>query len=252
MRITKLIALTSTIAVLATQTGVVVAQSATPGAKRTVTQEQRMANLKTRADTEINRRLTTLNNLSAKINASTKLTAADKTTLATVISTDITNLTALKAKIDADTDLEVLRTDVQAVVKDYRVYALVVPKAALLLSADKVMATVDKIAALQTKLQDRITQAKNAGVDVSAMNTALADMQTKLADAKAQVQAAHDSVISLTPDGYPGNKPTLLAGRKDLQAARLDLVAASQDAKTILQALRAANILNKTATPSAR
>ncbi|MBI3495588.1 hypothetical protein HY065_03105, partial [Candidatus Berkelbacteria bacterium] len=62
----------------------------------------KMANLKARADKEIDRRITELNIILNKINGFQKLSDSDKSAMTQSVQTEITNLTNLKTKIDAD------------------------------------------------------------------------------------------------------------------------------------------------------
>lgn len=204
-----------------------------------------MTRAKTKADTEIDRRIKALTELNTRVSAMTKVTADFKQNLATNIQTQITGLTALKAKIDADEDGATLRTDVQSVTQAYRVFALVMPQARIAAAADREATIINMLAGIGTKLQARIAAAGTAGVDVSAMNTALTDMGTKLASAQTHAQAAVNNSATLTPDGgdkdkMKTNTDALVAARKEVEAARQDLVAARKDVDVILKGLRAA------------
>jgi F0F1-type ATP synthase membrane subunit b/b' len=242
--------------VLAVETGTRAASAAAKLqdrlAQKDANQQARVTNLKAKADAEINRRLTTLNNAVNRINNAKKLSAADKASLTTLIQSDITNLTTLKAKIDADTDLAVLKTDIESIVKDYRIYAMAMPKVELIALSDAILSNSDNLNNIITKFQDLINKAQSEGKDMSKAQTALADMQAKLADAKTQAQSVHDSVMPLTPEGYPGNKSTLESARNNLKTAKGDLQAARADAKMIITALRAALGKTKEGTPAAK
>lgn len=210
-------------------------------------QEERMVNLKARADKEIDRRLTALNAIKTKINAIKRLTTDQKSAMTTAIDQNITDLTALKTKINADTDPTTLQADVKSIVDSYRVYALFIPKIHILTAGDAITDLLTKLNALETKLETRIAEAKTAGNDVAALETALAEMKTKLADAKTQSDNAVSTVTSLEPAGYPGNKGSLQTALGLLKTARADIVTAKQDAKTIVNGLKAI----KTPTPTA-
>lgn len=198
----------------------------------------RVTNLKTKADKEIDRRLAVLNNLVQRINSINKLSDSSRSELLLLVQTDITTLTNLRDKIEADTDLSVLKTDVQSIVKDYRVYVLARPKIGLVIAADTVLANADKLTTISAKLQTRITQEQSAGKDVSALESTYKDMQAKIADAQTQAKNAQSTVASLTPEGYPANKSTLLSALKMLKTARQDLQAARNDAHTIIQGIK--------------
>lgn len=215
------------IAVLALGTSSVYAQ--TPATRGAARQETNMTRLKTRADAEITRRVDALNQLLTKINAMARITSDQKTTFANGINGQVSTLNTLKAKIDADTDIAILRTDVQSIVKAYRIFALYMPQVNIMAHADRLLALVDEMNAISTKLQTRLG---------GATNPLMTDRAAKLADATTQANNAIAAVTPLTPDGYPGNKTTLQSAQKMLQTARQDLVAAEKDATQIRQSLK--------------
>lgn len=205
---------------------------------RAVRQDNRMTLLKTRADNELTRRITSLTRLITTIGAMKRLTSDQKATLTSQMQTEITNLNTLKTKIDGDTDIATLRTDVQSIVKSYRVYALFLPQIQIIAYADRLMGVVDDMNVLVSKLQTRVDGVKSSGKDTSSMQSLLDDMKAKLTDADTQAQNAINAVLPLTPDGYPGNKTTLQSARSMLQAARTDMKTATKDAQQVRQSLK--------------
>ncbi|MDE2590691.1 MAG: hypothetical protein KGL95_13615 [Patescibacteria group bacterium] len=201
-------------------------------------QDTRITDLKTRADNEITRRITSLQTLTTKLGNMKHLTATQVSSFTTEVNTEISNLTALKAKIDADTDLTTLRTDVQSIIKSYRVYALFLPQVNILAAADRALYVVDMFNALYTKLSQRIQQAQAAGNNVTTLTATLADMQTNITNAQTTAQQIITTVTPLTPDGYPGNRTTLQSARSMFKQVYTYFVAARKDAKTIIQTLR--------------
>src|ERR1035437_4044241 len=75
-------------------------------------------------DCEINRRFTTLTDLSAKITASKVMTSSDAAALQGGIGSTRSGLTSLKSTIDSETDVKALRADITKIATDYRVYLL--------------------------------------------------------------------------------------------------------------------------------
>lgn len=202
-----------------------------------VKMEKKVGTLQERANREITRRIASLKMLIGRLNNLKRISADQKATLVTQVQTEIDNLTALQAKIKADTDIETLKTDVQSIVTSYRIYALFMPKIAILAMAERLDAAVDQMTDLTTKLQTRIEAAKSAGKEVGALQSTVIAMQKKIADAKTQEQNAINVVLPLTPDGYPGNKSTLQDARKMLQKGHQDLVEARKDSKVIIKGL---------------
>ena len=66
-----------------------------------------------------------------------KVSANEKTAIANEVQTEISNLTALNTKIQADTDLTTLKTDIQSITEDYRIFMLVIPQGRIEVAADK-------------------------------------------------------------------------------------------------------------------
>lgn len=213
----------------------------TPGAKAAA-REATMTRLRNRADTEITRRVNALTKLINLINAMKRLTTDQKSSFTTGIQGQITALNALKAKIDADTDLSTLRTDVQSIVTSYRIFALYMPQVSIMAHADRLLAIVDEMNTISSKVKARVDAAQSAGVDTTAMQALMTDRAAKIADASTQAQNAIAAVLPLTPDGYPGNKTTLTSARTMLVTARQDLQKALQDVQEIRKLLRAAGV----------
>lgn len=193
--------------------------------------------LKDKASKELDRRISSLNKLLTRINGIKRLTADQKSTLTTQVQNEISNLNALKTKIAGDTDIATLRTDVQSIVKSYRIYALFIPKIYIIVNADRLVDIADEMTQIAGKLQARIDAAKVAGNDTTEMQNLLSDYNAKIADAKTQAQNAINLVMPLIPDGFPGNKTTLQSARTTLQTARADLRDARKDTQQIRQIL---------------
>jgi chromosome segregation ATPase len=206
----------------------------------TTTTAQRLANLKTKGAAEIDRRIANLSAALEKLTAGTKLTAADKATLTKQIQDEVTGLTALKTKLAADTDLAMTRTDVQSIVTEYRVYALMLPKARMAASADRFTVVEDKLTALHDELQTKVDAAKTAGKDTTAMQASLDDMKAKIASAKTKSGSLVTQLLALQPTDYNANHTVLAGYRDSLKGAHTDLKTARDDAKSVIDALKSA------------
>jgi len=192
-----------------------------------------------RATAEIDRRVASLQKLEARVQTMNRVSASSKTSLKASLDSQITVLTDLKAKIAADTDDATLKADIQSITKSYRIYMLVMPQAAILATADRVMTTTDLMTELNTKLKTRIDAAATAGKDVSAVTTSYTSMQAHVADAKVHAQAAIDLSATLKADNgtdavMTANQQALKDARAKLNAARDDLKAARKDAASIV------------------
>lgn len=206
--------------------------------KAAVNVDQKVADLQKRGDTEIERRIVALNQLIERIDKIRKLSATQKTELKAKVQTEIDTLNALKAKIDADTDIDTLRADVKSIVESYRVFVVFMPQIKLIAAADRLLTVAANLSAISTKLQTRITEAEASGKDVTQLNSYLTDLNTKVTDANTQANAVITDALTLTPEGYPGNKTTIQTLRGKIKTGTSDVQAARKDAQSILKQLK--------------
>lgn len=205
----------------------------------TANEQTRLQNIISKGDQEIARRLASLATLAAKINAATRLTASDKTTLTNEVNDTISGLNTLKTKLDSETTIAAARTDVQDIYTEYRVYALVAPKINLVKVADDQQVAEQKLATLIQKLQSRITTAQSKGKEVTALQNALNDMTTKVNAAQSISSSIQSKVIGLQPTDYNSDHAILSGDSAQLKSAHADNQAAYQDAKQIVAGLKA-------------
>jgi hypothetical protein len=196
--------------------------------------------LKAFGDCEINRRFTTLTDLSAKITTSKVITSSDAAALQGEISSTRSGLTSLKATIDAETTVIALKADITKIATNYRVYLLVVPQVNLVNAADGVLAAQTRFAGINTKLTAAIAAAKAAGKDTTAAQTALTAMNASVTAAVGLATPLPASLLALTPAQYNGGTagPVLAGARTALGTARTDLKNAIASAKACRDALK--------------
>jgi hypothetical protein len=204
----------------------------------TTAQQQDLQNIINKGNQEITRRLDTLETLSSKISAATKITASDKSYLTAEVSTEATGLTSLKTQLDADTTLATARTDAQSIITEYRVYALVVPKVWLVKTADDQQLTESQLTTLAQKIQTKITADQTAGKAVTSLQTELNDMTTQIANALKISSTIETNVLPLQPSDYDNDHTILSGDAAQLNTAHGDNVAAYTDAKNIIASLK--------------
>lgn len=194
---------------------------------------------KSRANQEITRRIGILNDLSTKVQAMVKVSADEKSAIANEVQAEISSLTSLNAKIQADTDAPTLKTDVQSIAIDYRIFMLIIPQGRIEVASDRIQTIAANYTTLSGTLQTRISQAP-AGTDTTKVNAWLSDMNTQVANANAQAQAAVSLVANLQPDQgnaavETSNKTALKNAAGDSKTALADLKTARQDAGSIVK-----------------
>lgn len=185
----------------------------------------------------IDGRLETLHALSLVVNGAEHLTSADRSTLSSLISGDTSALTSLRTKVAGETTLSGVRADATAMVDDYRIYMLVVPKVHLTDVFDIEAAAEATLQKVHDRLAARVAKAPGGGT---------AQEKAELADLQSQIQAAQQAdsgrvaallAIAPSPDASALHSALapLVSAAKD---ARKDLKQARADAKEIVAALK--------------
>lgn len=185
----------------------------------------------------IDGRLETLHALSLAVNNAKDLTSADRSTLTGLINGDVSSLTSLRDKVAGETTVSAVRTDAQAMVDDYRVYLLVVPKVHLTNVFDIEATVVPTLQKVHDRLAVRVAAAPGGGT--VAEKSELADMQTQIQNAQ---QAEAGQVATLLAIQPSPNADAIHAALKPLvdsaKGARKDLAQAHADAKEVAAALK--------------
>ena len=159
--------------------------------------------------------------------------------LNTIITDSKTALTALQTQIEADTDLTALKADCQRVVTDLRIYALRLPQINLVMSIDRLDASLVKFGTLHDQLVAAIAAANTAG-DPDAANAAalLTKLEAKLASAKTKLDGIDvDALLAITPADYNANKNVLKPYLQAVRSANSDVRDAAQLARHIAKLL---------------
>lgn len=187
-----------------------------------------------KSDAAIGKRIDSLNKLIERVERMKLLSATDKTALINQIDANIAGLNELKAEIQNGNTVTSTVDNAKKITKEYRVYALVIPKGYITASADRISSLAKKLETLEAKLSDKITQTKTSATSTAELQTeldkidgAMKDMALKIADAKQKAQAAIDATANLTPDN--GDSAVAVANKQALETARNNIKAATKD-----------------------
>ncbi len=155
--------------------------------------------------------------------------------LAGSLTQALTGMNALAAKVPSDTTQEEVAADQTAMVQDYRVLALQVPAADMVLAADLAASIEAQMSARTPGLQSLLAPAANQGSPVPAtVKAAFTDFQRQLAAAQSATAGVSSSLLALLPESYPSNQGVLTSARSDLANVRHDLGLAVTDLDTIV------------------
>jgi len=199
---------------------------------------QTLASVQSKGNAAIGQRLTTLNNLATKVNSSTTLSASDKSYLSNEISTEIAGLTALKSTLAADTTVTEANTDYGNIFSDYRVYALVAPKVAVVSTVDVLQSKLNTLNTTAQTLQTTITAKQAAGKDVTNAQAALNTMTSAIASAQSQLTSIDSKVLPLQPSDWNANHQLLSGYKAQLNTLTNNLKTISSEAKSTASSIK--------------
>jgi len=219
----------------------------------TTVKSAQMIKAQSRADQEIQRRITALTALGSRIDAMTRVTAQLKQGLLTNVQNQIQLMTTLQVKIDADTDLTILKADIQSIAQAYRIFMLVIPQGRISAAGDRVATITAMMQGIGNKLQARMQIAAGQGADISGPTALLTELGAKIVDAQNQAQAAINTIAGLTPDNgdkvtMAANTTSLAEARSDLKTAQSDLVIGRKDIAGIMKFLNSLPAVTATTT----
>ena len=199
---------------------------------------EKIARLKELGAMLIENRLSLLNNLKTRIQNMNRLTDAEKTALILDIDTNIADLNTLKTKIAADTDLATLKADIKSIFEKFRVYMVVAPRNLGQSLTTQGMYILGRLEAIERQLQTMLEQNKNAGKDVSSLQSLMDQITAKLADAKTQLAIAEEKFKSMTPANTEAAKTARDAGKAAMKKAKEALKETHRIMKQISEQLR--------------
>lgn len=198
-----------------------------------------------KGDAMIAKRVDSLNKFNSRVASMKHLSTTDKATITASIQTSINAMNTLKAKLDADTDLATAKVDYQAIFKDNRIYAVVLPQERAIGTADAYATNIATIQDKVNKLQVRADAAHAAGKDTTAIQASIDDAKTKIADSATQSTTATNAAASLQVDhgdatiiatnktNHATVKSALTAFHTDIKTARTDLKSANAALKAL-------------------
>ena len=166
------------------------------------------------------------------------LSSATKASLTAQIAAEISGLNALKTKMDSDTTPASVSKDIKTIYTDYRVYVLILPKIALIETADKELVTSGQLSQLNSLLSPLVAAAiKNNTNGAKVAQLALMDMEKDYKQAQATAATVEVNVLPLQPSDYNSNPSVLKTYNSQLASANKNNSLAVKEANAVLVAL---------------
>jgi hypothetical protein len=192
--------------------------------------------VKSRCLTAIDRRQQAIVELNRRLDGARNLNDAHAAALKQIDDNTSSGLASLANTIQGEDNGEQLRAECRQIVDDYRVFALVRPRARLVVVSDRELAAVDRLHAAADRIQAAIDKAKGEGKDTSQAEADLAAMRSATDTAAQHAGAVYEEVIHITPQSY--NPGVLTPGRDDTHAARDAIQSAAKSGHAAVGELR--------------
>jgi DNA repair exonuclease SbcCD ATPase subunit len=207
--------------------------------------------LKSHGSSEIDRRLTGLQSAIDKLALSSELSDGDMKTMKALLDGEIKRLSTIKDQLSKETDLAAARVDVQAIVNEYPVYGLVLPKARLMTEADRFEAAGKQLQQVANKLSAKISAAKTQGKETATLEKQLATLKVTLAQAKPNYDGLPARILKLQTADYPASYKGLTGYRDSLSATRTQFKSAHDTISLMIVGLKNLKAATPTPSPSA-
>lgn len=207
---------------------------------RVVEQEENMSKnlylnsetrLKARASQLIRERINSLQSNKNAIDASNSLTAAQKTALGGIVSTNIAGLTALNATIASSTNATSTKELVNSIYSNFRIYGIVIPKLRLEKRIYDLQNHSQKLSDTFLKVQAKIDEYKAKGKDVTTWQKSLDDAKVLVANDMNTLANLFTKVDALKPTDYGTTSKMVI------DQANLDLKNVMKDFNSIKRTL---------------
>jgi hypothetical protein len=204
-----------------------------------------LSSIQAKAAAAITTRVNDLNRAVAKVNAN-KALGADQNTLDAYLQRDITPLGALGAKIAADTTVTQAQADTQSIFTDYRVLALVLPAARLAADADDItVSAIPELTAFSAKAQSHVTSANQA-----TLQPMITTLNTDISGATSATSGLASTVLGYVPSQWNANHALLSPSKASVQTANGAVKNARDEVQQIRQYLKSAHPAVAPTTPT--
>jgi hypothetical protein len=196
--------------------------------------------VRARCLTAIDLRLPVLAAARDRVAANRHVTDDHRAALTANIEETAARLRVLAEAIKTDADLTALREHCRSIFEDNRVFALVLPRAHLVVGADTATDAGAKLRNVAGKLSEAIDRAEAAGQDVTQARMDLNAMKAAIASGVASAGTVPGAVLGLTPADWNADHEVLTPARQSLRSARADLKVARDLAQKIRTGLTSA------------
>ncbi len=184
--------------------------------------ENRKEKINNKASKMIEERVKSLNSNQEAI-AKSKLTDEQKASLTAILATSSAKLSALKLTIGSTTDATTSRALIDSIIKDYRIYGIVIPQVRLESRIYQLKNHSIKLSETFLKVEAKIAESKAKGYDVSSWEKSVSDAKILVAGDMFKLDEIMKQAALLTPASYGTTSKALIEGiNNDLKLVNKD------------------------------
>jgi hypothetical protein len=202
----------------------------------TFRQSERLLTRQQQGDSEVVGRLSAISKVRSQVVADPSMSYYQKASLIGTLDGATATLNQMRVTIAREQLPDQIRPDIVKVNK-LRIYTVVLPQARMMIAADLLVQIAATDAGRQASLQNMVTTKQACGRDVTAAQSYVSDLAAQITNMRSYSSAALAQVQGLSPDGYPGNKSSILSARSTLVAGQAAADRAAGDADLALAAL---------------
>jgi hypothetical protein len=203
----------------------------------------RLGEAKQLVEQYLSNRISQLGILSTRISNSKSIPPADASSLETIITNERTGiadggLSGLQSMVAGATTCLQVVSYAEAMVEDFRVYALVSPQVDLVAVASAENAISAQATTYEPRIQEAITTAGEHGKSVGGAQSAYPNLVTDVSKSETKVgDVPISTLLAQVPSDYPVDASTLVGYHEDLVAAAADLRSADEAFQAIVSDL---------------
>ena len=195
--------------------------------------------VKKHADAAVAHRIRSINEMRGWLNENEHVTDAHAASLRADLNTTESGLTALNAEIQASTTVEEALQLTEKIASDYRVYVVMVPKAAGVVIGDTVEAIAGELDKSVDGVQEVVDALATLGFDVDKIQDALDDSRAHADKAAALGSGVSSSVIGLDAADWPQPAESVIRqGKADLDASGREIRDSVHDLKLAIRLIQ--------------
>ena len=201
------------------------------------TNRETFRNFSSSTNQEISKNTESLQNLLNRINNSQTIPEAQKNIISQKIQSQINNFEDIKTQLGnneiSSSSMANQRKMMQETTRNMR---LIVPQANILVAANKILAVASMTTEIANKLQIRISELQNNGINTTSTTALFNDISAKVTDAQKMAQTAINrsqdmatstvnisTQIKIDTSALQNARANIVLAQKDLQVARKEI-----------------------------